>query len=63
MHEDEAAALIADALKGKGVSVSGEPKEGKLNLVASRRGLLKNKYRGTPSFQPSRRSDVCLLAW
>ncbi len=41
MHEDEAAALIADALKGKGVSVSGEPKEGKLNLVASRRGLLK----------------------
>ncbi|HSW62930.1 MAG TPA: FmdE family protein [Dissulfurispiraceae bacterium] len=41
MHEDEAALLISDALKGEGVSVPGEPKEGKLNLVASRRGLLK----------------------
>lgn len=41
MHEDDAAALIAEALKGEGVSVPGEPKEGKLNLVASRPGLLK----------------------
>jgi molybdenum cofactor synthesis domain-containing protein len=41
MHEDEAAVLIADALKGEGISVPGEPKEGKLNLVASRPGLLK----------------------
>ena len=41
MHEDEAAALIADALKGEGVLIQGEPKEGKLNLIASRKGLLK----------------------
>ncbi len=41
MHEDDAAVLIADALKGDGVSVPGEPREGKLNLVASQGGLLK----------------------
>jgi molybdate transport repressor ModE-like protein len=41
MHEDEAAVKIANALKGAGVEVPGEPKEGKLNLVASRGGLLK----------------------
>jgi len=41
MHEDEAALRMADALKGDGVVAPGEPKEGKLNLVASRSGLLK----------------------
>ncbi len=36
MHEDDAAA----ALMGKGVRVEGEPKEGKINIVADRDGLL-----------------------
>jgi hypothetical protein len=41
MHEDEAARAIADALMGDGVMMQGEPKEGKINIVASRNGLLK----------------------
>lgn len=41
IHENEAAELMAKALAGPGVSVSGEPVEGKLNLVATHDGLLK----------------------
>ncbi len=41
MHEDEAAFKIANALKGEGVALQGEPKEGKINLAAERDGLLK----------------------
>lgn len=41
MHEDDAAYEIANALRGEGVELGGEPKEGKINLVASRDGLLK----------------------
>lgn len=41
MHEDEAARAIADALMGDGVMMLGEPKEGKINIVANRNGLLK----------------------
>lgn len=41
IHENEAAELMANALSGPGVSVSGEPVEGKLNLVAAQDGLLK----------------------
>jgi hypothetical protein len=41
MHEDEAARAIAEALMGDGVMMQGEPKEGKINIVASRDGLLK----------------------
>jgi hypothetical protein len=41
MHEDEAALAIAEALRGEGVETAGEPREGKINLVASRDGLLK----------------------
>ncbi len=41
MHEDEAAVAIASALMGEGVMMQGEPKEGKINIVASRNGLLK----------------------
>ncbi len=40
MHEDDAAAALAAALMGKGVRVEGEPKEGKINIVADRDGLL-----------------------
>ncbi|MBI5632942.1 MAG: molybdopterin-binding protein [Nitrospirae bacterium] len=41
MHEDEAAHVLADALMGEGVKVQGEPKEGKINIIAERSGLLK----------------------
>lgn len=41
MHEDDAAYKIADALMGKGVKIEGEPKEGKINIIADRDGLLK----------------------
>ena len=41
MHEDEAAVEIAGALCGRGVSWSGEPREGKISLKASFDGLLK----------------------
>jgi molybdenum cofactor synthesis domain-containing protein len=40
MHEDEAAFVMARALKGEGVRLQGEPKEGKINLIAERDGLL-----------------------
>jgi len=41
MHEDEAAHALAHALMGEGVRSSGEPKEGKINLLAGKTGLLK----------------------
>ncbi|MBI4848354.1 MAG: molybdopterin-binding protein [Nitrospirae bacterium] len=41
MHENDAAFAIAKALAGEGVKMDGEPNEGKINLVASRNGLLK----------------------
>jgi molybdenum cofactor synthesis domain-containing protein len=40
MHEDDAAASLAAALMGPGVRVEGEPREGKINIVADRDGLL-----------------------
>lgn len=41
MHEDDAAYAIASALVGEGVRIEGEPKEGKINIIAERDGLLK----------------------
>jgi molybdopterin biosynthesis enzyme len=41
MHENEAAEALAGALMGPGVEAAGEPKEGKITLVAARDGLLK----------------------
>ncbi len=41
MHEDDAAYALANALMGEGVTMEGEPKEGKINIVANRDGLLK----------------------
>ncbi|MGE5239076.1 MAG: molybdopterin-binding protein [Chloroflexota bacterium] len=41
MHEDDAAEELARALAGDGVAPQGEPREGKINLVASRDGLFK----------------------
>ena len=41
MHEDEAAYALANALMGEGVKIKGEPKEGKINIIAETDGLLK----------------------
>jgi len=41
MHEDEAALAIASALMGEGVVMQGEPREGKINILAAVDGLLK----------------------
>ena len=41
MHEDDAASALASALAGEGIAMQGEPREGKINLIATRDGLLK----------------------
>jgi hypothetical protein len=41
MHEDDAAFALANALMGEGAEIQGEPKEGKINIIAGRNGLLK----------------------
>ncbi len=41
IHEDEAAVKIATALSGEGIAFEGEPKEGKINLIAQYDGILK----------------------
>jgi probable molybdopterin binding protein len=41
VHEDDAAVTLARALMGAGVRVEGEPKEGKVSIVADRDGLLR----------------------
>jgi len=41
MHEDDAAHALANALLGEGVKIKGEPKEGKINIIAETDGLLK----------------------
>jgi hypothetical protein len=41
MHEDEAALALARALMGNGVGIRGEPREGRVDIVATRSGLLK----------------------
>ncbi len=40
MHENDAAFKLATALMGEGVVIKGEPKEGKISIVAERDGLL-----------------------
>jgi hypothetical protein len=40
IHENEAAAIMAEALAGKGVVWKNEPREGKIGLKADRDGLL-----------------------
>jgi len=41
LHEDDAAIRLANALAGPGVVFNGQPAEGKINLKAAHRGLLK----------------------
>ena len=40
IHENEAAAILAEALAGEGVAWENNPREGKINLYAARDGLL-----------------------
>lgn len=40
MHEDDAAYALARTLMGEGVAIKGEPREGKVTLIADRDGLL-----------------------
>jgi molybdenum cofactor synthesis domain-containing protein len=41
MHEDDAARALAGALMGDGVTAKGEPREGKITIIAAKDGLLK----------------------
>ncbi|MFA5353637.1 MAG: molybdopterin-binding protein, partial [Thermodesulfovibrionales bacterium] len=41
MHEDEAALTLARSLMGEGLVIKGEPKEGKVDILAARDGILK----------------------
>jgi hypothetical protein len=41
MHENDAAYALASLLMGRGVAMEGEPREGKINLIADKDGLLK----------------------
>jgi molybdenum cofactor synthesis domain-containing protein len=50
MHEDDAALALAQALMGPGVAIKGQPREGKITIVASRDGLLKIDVETLKSF-------------
>lgn len=50
MHEDDAAYALANALMGEGVMIKGEPKEGKIDIVAKTDGLLKIKENALLAF-------------
>ena len=41
LHEDDAAYALASLLMGRGVAMEGEPREGKINIIAAKDGLLK----------------------
>jgi hypothetical protein len=41
VHEDDAATRLAGALAGEGVAPAGPPREGRVDLVAARRGVLR----------------------
>ncbi len=41
LHEDDAAVAVARALMGEGVAAKGEPREGRITLIAERDGLLR----------------------
>ena len=41
IHEDDAAVALASAIMGVGVKIEGEPREGKINIIAAGDGLLK----------------------
>jgi molybdenum cofactor synthesis domain-containing protein len=50
MHENDAAVAMAKSLAGKGIEMSGEPKEGKIDLVAGKDGLLRVNHEALLKF-------------
>ena len=60
VHEDEAALAFAQSMAGEGVTFSEPPREGKVNLLAARDGLLVVDEPRLESVQPGARSDVRL---
>ncbi len=50
IHENEAAAILAGALAGEGVAWENNPREGKINLYASRDGLLQVDVQALAAF-------------
>ena len=50
IHENNAALAMANALAGKGVRMEGEPREGKINLIADIDGLLKVNHQALTEF-------------
>ncbi len=50
IHENQAAAMLADALAGEGISCSNAPSEGKIELLAAVDGLLKVNVEALAAF-------------
>ncbi len=50
LHENDAAYRLAEALIGEGAQMQGEPKEGKINIIAARDGLLKIDFQRLKAF-------------
>ena len=50
IHENEAAAILADALAGEGVAWENNPREGKINLYAAGDGLLQVNSQALAAF-------------
>jgi molybdenum cofactor synthesis domain-containing protein len=50
IHENEAAAILADALSGEGVVWENNPREGKINLYAGHGGLLQVSAKALAAF-------------
>jgi molybdenum cofactor synthesis domain-containing protein len=50
IHENEAAAILAQALAGEGVAWENNPREGKINLHAARDGLLRINIQALAAF-------------
>jgi molybdopterin biosynthesis enzyme len=69
LHENDAACAMADAFCGEGVVRRGDPREGKVNLIAARSGLLKVDTRALMQINllgevmcASRHSHTCVEA-
>jgi formylmethanofuran dehydrogenase subunit E len=68
VHEDEAALAFARAMAGEGVTFTDTPREGKVNLVAARDGLLVvdaarlERFNLVPGVMCASRSDSTLMA-
>lgn len=59
IHENEAVAILAGALAGEGVVWEDNPREGKINLVAGRDGLLSVDVAALASFNFLSHGSFC----